>query len=138
MEVPTFNTQAHVAPEPPRQTPEKPAPAASRVPSIVVALVVVAVAGLSIWYLLRGEPLLVQGEVDATRLDIAARVDGRVAEIPVERGQNVAAGAVLVRIDNPETLAKNQQALAAKIVTEAQLANVKVGTRVRGDRCAQG
>ena len=130
MEVPTVNTQAHVTPERPKQTPKKPAPAASRVPSLIVALVVVAVAGLSIWYLLRGEPLLVQGEVDATRLDIAARVDGRVAEIPVERGQNVAAGAVLVKIDNPETLAKNEQAIAAKIVAEAQLANVKVGTRV--------
>jgi HlyD family secretion protein len=125
MEVPTVNTQAHVAPEPPKQTPKKQAPATSRVPSLVV----VAVAGLSIWYLLRGEPLLVQGEVDATRLDIAARVDGRVAEIPVERGQNVAAGAVLVKIDNPETLAKNEQALAARIVAEAQLANVNVGTR---------
>jgi HlyD family secretion protein len=119
--------------EPPKQVqkqaPEKSASASSHVPSIIVALVVVAVAGLSIWYLLRSEPLLVQGEVDATRLDIAARVDGRVAEIPVERGQNVAAGAVLVKIDNPETLAKNEQALAAKIVAEAQLANVKVGTR---------
>ena len=101
----------------------------SRVPALIVALVVIAVAGLSIWYLLRGEPLLVQGEVDATRLDIAARVDGRVAAIPVERGQNVAAGAVLVKIDNPETLAKNEQAIAAKIVAEAQLANVRVGTR---------
>jgi HlyD family secretion protein len=29
----------------------------------------------------------VQGEVHATRLDIAARVDGRVKEIPVNRGQ---------------------------------------------------
>jgi HlyD family secretion protein len=91
--------------------------------------VVIAVAGLSIWYLLRGEPLLVQGEVDATRLDIAARVDGRVAEIPVERGEDVAASAVLVRIDNPETLAKNDQALAAKVVAEAQLANINAGTR---------
>ena len=131
--MPTADTQTHVAPEPPKeapkQAPKKQASASSRVPSIIVALVVVAVAGLSIWYLLRGEPLLVQGEVDATRLDIAARVDGRVAEIPVERGQNVAAGAVLVKIDNPETLAKNEQALAAKIVAEAQLANVKVGTR---------
>jgi len=36
---------------------------------------------------------------------------------------------VLVKIDNPETLAKNEQALAAKIVAEAQLANVNVGTR---------
>jgi HlyD family secretion protein len=129
MEVPTADTQTHVAPELPKQAPKKPASASSRVPSIIVAVVVVAVAGLSIWYLLRGEPLLVQGEVDATRLDIAARVDGRVAEIPVERGQNVAAGAVLVNIDNPETLAKNEQS-PAKIVAEAQLANIKVGTRV--------
>ena len=131
--MPTADTQTHVAPEPPKeapkQAPKKQGSAISRLPSIIVGVVVVAVAGLSIWYLLRGEPLLVQGEVDATRLDIAARVDGRVAEIPVERGQNVAAGAVLVKIDNPETLAKNEQALAAKIVAEAQLANVKVGTR---------
>jgi HlyD family secretion protein len=67
--------------------------------------------------------------VDATRLDIAARVDGRVADIPVERGENVAAGAVLVRIDNPETLAKHEQVLAAKVVADAQLANIKAGTR---------
>ena len=93
-------------------------------------MVVAAIAGLSIWYLVRGEPLLVQGEVDATRFDIAARVDGRVADIPVVRGQNVPAGAVLVRIDNPETIAKHEQALAAKVVAEAQLANINVGTRV--------
>jgi HlyD family secretion protein len=123
------DTQSHAAPEPPKHAPKEPVPASSRVPSIIVALVVVAVAALSIYYLLRGQPLLVQGEADATRFDIAARVDGRVAEIPVERGQNVAAGAVLVKIDNPETLAKNEQSLAAKIVAEAQLANVKVGTR---------
>jgi multidrug efflux pump subunit AcrA (membrane-fusion protein) len=99
------------------------------VPSVIVGLVVTAIAGLSLWYLIRGEPLLVQGEVDATRFDLAARVDGRVAEIPVERGQNVAAGAVLVKIDNPETIAKNEQALAAKVVADAQLANINVGTR---------
>ena len=125
-------------PEPPqpeptvaaKQAPNDTARPFSRLPAVIVALVVVAIAGLSIWYLLRGEPLLVQGEVDATRLDIAARVDGRVAEIPVERGQDVAAGAVLVRIDNPETVAKNEQAIAAKIVAASQLANVNVGTRV--------
>src|ERR1700720_4196030 len=100
-----------------------------RGPSIVVACIIVAIAALSIWYLIRPEPLLIQGEVDATRMDLAARVDGRVGEIPVERGQDVPAGAVLVRIDNPETLAKRQQAIAAKVVAEAQLANINVGTR---------
>src|SRR5512132_514641 len=107
----------------------KRAPPPSRVPSIIVGLVITAVAALSIWYLVRPQPLLVQGEVDATRLDIAARVDGRVAEIPVVRGQNVAAGAVLVRIDHPETIAKHKQSIAAKAVAEAQLANIRAGTR---------
>jgi HlyD family secretion protein len=98
-------------------------------PSVILAVVVLAIAALSIWYLVRPEPLLLQGEVDATRLDIAARVDGRVAEIPVQRGDNVPRGAVLVRIDNPETMAKLEQAKAAKVVAEAQLANIKAGTR---------
>jgi HlyD family secretion protein len=105
-------------------------PSSTRLPSIIVGVVILAVAGLSLWYLLRPQPLLVQGEVDATRFDIAARVDGRVGEVLVERGQDVAAGAVLVRIDNPETIAKNEQALAAKIVAEAQRANINAGTRV--------
>ena len=104
-------------------------PRLDRAPSIIVACVIFAIAGLSIWFLVRPQPLLVQGEVDATRFDIAARVDGRVGEIPVERGQDVAAGAVLVKIDNPETIAKHKQAVAAKLVAEAQLANINAGTR---------
>ena len=103
--------------------------AARRTPAIIVSAVAAVVVGLSLFYLLRPEPLLVQGEADATRLDIAARVDGRVKEIPVERGQNVPANAVLVKIDNPETVAKLEQMKAAKAVADAQLANILVGTR---------
>ena len=108
---------------------EESKPARPRVPTIIVGVIIAAIAGLSIWYLVRPVPLLVQGEVDATRFDIAARVDGRVAEIPVVRGQNVDAGAVLVKIDNPETVAKHAQTIAARAVAEAQLANIRVGTR---------
>ena len=108
---------------------EVPKPARPGVPAIIVGVVIAVIASLSIWYLVRPVPLLVQGEVDATRLDIAARVDGRVAEIPVVRGQNVAAGAVLVKIDNPETIAKRAQSIAARAVAEAQLANIRAGTR---------
>ena len=120
---------AETVPLHPEKAPPARPPAPTRIPAIIVGLIVAVIAGLSIWYLVRPQPLLVQGEVDATRLDIAARVDGRVADIPVERGENVAAGAVLVRIDNPETLAKHEQALAAKVVADAQLANIKAGTR---------
>ena len=41
----------------------------------------------------------------------------------------MSSGALLVRIDNPDTVAKKEQALAAKIAAEAQLANINAGTR---------
>src|SRR5260370_13450177 len=103
---------------------------ATRTPSLIVGVVAAVVVALALFNLLRPDPLLVEGEADETRFDIAAGVDGRVKEIPVERGQNVPANAVLVRIDNPETIAKLEQMKAAMAVAEAQLANVLVGTRV--------
>ena len=134
MQTPRTDAQPADVPEPPSPPPSRPAPGdkaprASRAPSIIVGVIVAAIAGLSIWFLVRPQPLLVQGEVDATRLDIAARIDGRVADIPVTRGENVAAGAVLVRIDNPENIAKREQAVAGKVVADAQLANINAGTR---------
>src|SRR5262249_37244647 len=71
-------SSAPAAPIAPAHGAQKPS---TFVPSLIVGLIAAAVVGLSIWYLVRPEPLLVQGEVDATRYDLAARVDGRVAEI---------------------------------------------------------
>ena len=112
--------------EPPRERPTGSATAAAAIVTVILA----AIVGLSIWYLARPEPLIVQGEADATRIDIAARVDGRVGQRPVERGQNVAAGQLLFEIDNPELITKWRQAEAGVEVAKAQLANILVGTRV--------
>jgi HlyD family secretion protein len=71
----------------------------------------------------------VQGEADSTRIDIAARVSGRLARIPVVRGENVAQNATLLVIDNPELIAELRQAEADKIVADAELQRIKVGTR---------
>jgi HlyD family secretion protein len=109
MEMQTPESQAEAVQQSSKKKPKSAASLSARLPSIIVGLLVTALAVLSIWYLVRPQPLLVQGEVDATRFDIAARVDGRVGAIPVDRGQDVAAGAVLVRIDNPETIAKHEQ-----------------------------
>ena len=129
MDMPTSGEEVQSTSDAPSDRQDKNTRTATRAPSIIVGIVAAVIVALSVFYLLRPEPLLVQGEVDATRLDIAARVDGRVKEIPVERGQNVPAGAVLVQIDNPETLAKHAQMSAAKAVAEAQRANVLAGTR---------
>src|SRR3954462_15358665 len=129
MDVPSPDKDIQSTPDTPGDGQTKAARNPTRTPSIIVGVVAAAVVGLSIFYLVRPQPLLVQGEVDATRLDIAARVDGRVADLPVERGEKVAAGGLLVGMPNREALAKHEQALAAKVVSDAQLANIKAGTR---------
>ena len=95
----------------------------------IVTLIVAGIVGLSIWYLARPQPLIIQGEADATRVDIAARIDGRVGQRPVDRGENVAKGQLLFEIDNPELVAKWRQAEAGVEVAKAQLANILAGTR---------
>ena len=106
-----------------------PAAKPSRVPAIIVSAAIAAIVALTLWYLVQPQPLLVQGEADATRIDIAARVDGRVAKRLVHRGENVAADAVLVTIDNPELLTRLTEAEAARAVAAADLKRIEVGTR---------
>src|SRR5256714_12157803 len=113
MDTSTSGEDVKIASDAPRDGQDKNTRSATRAPSIIVGIVAAAVVALSVFYLLRPEPLLVQGEVDATRLDIAARVEGRGKQIPVERGQNVPAGAGLAQIDNPETPAQHEQKTAA-------------------------
>ncbi|MBO0735870.1 MAG: efflux RND transporter periplasmic adaptor subunit [Alphaproteobacteria bacterium] len=97
--------------------------------AVITAVIFLAIIGLAIWYLVRPEPLLLQGEVESARTDIAARVSGRLARIAVSRSQNVAAGATLLVIDNPELVAELRQAEAEKVVADAELQRIKVGTR---------
>jgi len=104
-------------------------PRASRAAALIVIVTVAVIVGLSLWYLVQQQPLLVQGESDATRIDIAARVDGRIGDRPVARGDDVAAGQILVQIDNPEILSKLKEAEAQKAVAVADLARIDAGIR---------
>ena len=59
MEMPNPEVETPRVPEPPPGV-RKPTPSPTRLPSIIVGLVIAFVAGLSIWYLARPQPLLVQ------------------------------------------------------------------------------
>src|SRR5215510_11071388 len=104
-------------------------PGAPRAATIIVAVSIAFILGVTLWYLARAQPLIVQGEADATRIDIAARVDGRVATRSAHRGEVVKAGQVLVTIDNPELLTRLKEAEAARAVAAADLKRIQVGTR---------
>jgi len=129
MEMRNPDVQPPAAPELPtdavKQVSKERMAASTRAPSIIVGLVIAALSALSIWYLVRPQSLLVQDEAYAARMDIAARVDGSVAEVPVERGQDLAAGAVLVKIDNPETVAKHEEREIAVASVAKALADIK-------------
>jgi hypothetical protein len=124
-ESPSESEEERAQAPPPAPSPPPP----SRAPAIIVALTIVSIVALCLWYLVRPLPLLIQGEADATRIDIAARVDGRVAQRPADRGQNVTSDHVLVTIDNPELLASLRQAEAANAVAVANLKRIEVGAR---------
>src|SRR5258707_13431082 len=120
---PPVSEEVALAAPPPKPAPPK----VARAPAIVVTVIIAAIVGLSLWYLVQPQPLIIQGEADATRIDIAARVDGRVGQRPVERGDNVTAGQLLFQIDNPELVAKLHEAQAGLSLASAQLANIQAG-----------
>lgn len=84
----------------------------------VFALIIV----VTLWAVMRPEAVVVQGEVSADRVDVSARVSGRVAAVQATVGQTVQAGEVLVVLDSPQLLAALHLADAALDVAKANLA----------------
>jgi HlyD family secretion protein len=112
-----------------QKTDERIGTSTPRAAVIIVVLSVVGILALSLWYLVQPQPLLVQGEADATRIDMAARVDGRVAARAARRGEDVKTDQLLVTIDNPELLTRFKEAEAARAVAAADFKRIEVGTR---------
>src|SRR3954469_8127495 len=77
--------------------------------TVIVGILFAVMIGLSVWYLTRQEPLVIQGEIQCRPFDMAARVDGRVGQVLVARSKNIRQGAPLLRIENPELLARLRQ-----------------------------
>lgn len=87
---------------------------------IAAWLVAAALAGGgALWFMTGAPELVVQGEVEATRIDLAARVSGRVAEVPVAFGDRVTKGQTVVVLDSPQLKAALETARAALAVAEA-------------------
>ncbi len=134
------DTTQSPAPEIPGKDEPKPERASGEAvaSAAIVTLVVAGIVGLSIWYLARPQPLIIQGEADATRIDIAARIDGRVGQRPVERGENVEKGRLLYEIDNPELVAKWRQAAGRRRRRQGPARQHPRRDAGRDDRPAQG
>jgi HlyD family secretion protein len=100
----------------------------------IVVPVVVVLAALATWLLLRGEGsdagrIAAFGTVEATEADLGFQVPGRVETIAPREGDTVAAGAELARLDTDELVAARDGAAAQLSATGARLAELRKGSR---------
>lgn len=81
------------------------------------------------WIVLKPEPEVIQGEVDADEVRVSGKLAGRILKFNVEEGQEVQAGDTLVYLSTPEIYAKLQQAEGAEAAAQAQDLKAQKGAR---------
>ena len=96
----------------------------------VAALVAIVLTISVVGYIVsRPQPIVIQGEAEATEYRISGKVPGRIEEFRGTEGQKVKKGDTLVIIDSPEIRAKMAEAKAAKTAAEAQKNKAMNGAR---------
>ena len=95
------------------------------IPKPLIGIIVLAAIGGAGWYATRpGEDANWLGYVEAETMYVAAPVSGRLAARQVERGQNVAQGAVLFALDPESTDAETARLQAQVSAAAAQAADL--------------
>lgn len=99
-----------------------------------VAVVVFLAIGL--WLSFRPRPVVLEGEVEVTEIDVAAKLPGRVKTVAVRLGQTVRQGELLFTLSSPEVEAKLTQAKAAQDAAGAVRRKADAGARSQEVRAA--
>lgn len=111
-------------------------PMASRLAKGTLVLTLLLVLGLAYAYGGRlfgsgnGKPTVsVTGTIEAIQVDVSARIAGRIIERPVNEGDRVAAGQLLVRLDEAELAAEVRRQEAAVRTAQSALNDLVAGAR---------
>ena len=94
--------------------------------ALIIVVVLIFIVGIIIN---RNEPVVIQGEADASETRISGKIPGRIKEFKGEEGSQVKAGDTLVIIESPELAAKLEQANAAESAASAQDRKANKGAR---------
>ncbi len=97
--------------------------------AFVTFLLVIAVVSLAGWILLKPEPEMLQGQMEATEVRISGKVPGRIEKFMVTEGMKVKQGDTLVVFSSPELDAKLAQANSAEDAAAAQNQKAIKGAR---------
>lgn len=94
-----------------------------------VVLVIAVVAIAACYCVINDDQMILQGEVDTKSIDLSSKITGRVKYLHVKEGENVKAGQLLITLDIPDIVAKNNQAKAAVEAAKAKKLRVDNGAR---------
>lgn len=95
---------------------------------IVILAVTVVVSALGM-ILMSRQPLVLQGQIEATEIRISGKLPGRIDSFLVREGEWVKAGDTLVVINSPTIEAKYRQVNALEQVAQEQNKKIDAGTR---------
>ena len=93
-------------------------------------ITIVVIFSLTSYFLIKPEPILLQGEVEATQVRVSAKIAGRIKSFHVKEGATVSKGNLLTSLESPELDAKLRQAKAVKKAALAQKEKAETGSRV--------
>jgi len=94
--------------------------------ALIIVIVIIFIVGIIVN---RPEPVIIQGEADASEVRVSGKVPGRIKQFMAVEGTRVKTGDTLVIIDSPELTAKLEQANAAENAAQAQNKKAIKGAR---------
>jgi HlyD family secretion protein len=100
-------------------------------------LLILVIIAITLYLRLHTQPLLLQGEADATNVIVASKAKGRVEVLHVRRGDDVKQGQVLISLSSPELQAQLDSLRAARNQVQANLDESLHGTREETLRALQ-
>jgi HlyD family secretion protein len=106
-------------------------------------LLAIAVVGLGLWEYLAGrrpsarDTIAGNGIVEATEVDVSAKIAGRIINLRVREGDRVEKGQLIATLDSQELAGQVEQARGNLAAAEAALAELLAGTREEDIRRAQ-
>jgi HlyD family secretion protein len=97
--------------------------------AFLTLILVIAAVSLIGWIIIKPEPIILQGQVEATEVRISGKVPGRIERFMASEGMLVKKGDSLVLISSPELNAKLLQATSAEDAANAQNQKARKGAR---------
>ncbi|MBK6964872.1 MAG: HlyD family secretion protein [Bacteroidales bacterium] len=97
--------------------------------AFLTLLLVIALVSLVGWIVIKPEPVILQGQAEATEVRVSGKVPGRIEKFLASEGMHVKKGDTLVFISSPELDARLVQATSAEDAASAQNQKATKGAR---------